>query len=68
MDELYRILLHNIRSEFAYTEMRHSDINLTMSRYTHVLTGQEARAVESLPDLSKPSKQKASATGTDGRK
>jgi len=37
-----------------------------MSRYTHVLTGQKAQAVESLPDLSKPSKEKASMTGTDG--
>lgn len=31
--------------------MRHCDINLTM-RYTHVLTGQQAQAVSSLPDLS----------------
>ena len=39
-----------------------------MFRYTHTLTGQEARAVESLPDFSLPNKQaqKAIATGTDG--
>jgi len=38
-----------------------------MSRYTHTLTGQEARAVESLPDFSLPNKQaqKAIATGTE---
>lgn len=31
--------------------MRHKDINLTMSRYTHTLRGQEAKAVNSLPDF-----------------
>ncbi len=45
--------------------MQHSDINLTMMRYTHTLRGQEARAIESLPDLSKPSRQSQRATGTD---
>ena len=45
-----------------------SDINLTMSRYTHTLRGQEARAIEALPDLSRPSKnqEQQKATGTDG--
>jgi len=49
--------------------MRHSDINLTMSRYTHIFRGQESEAVAGLPDLSLPSKQnqKATATGTDNR-
>ncbi len=49
--------------------MRHSDINLTMSRYTHIFRGQESEAVAGLPDLSLPSKekQKAVATGTDNR-
>jgi integrase len=51
----------------AQSIMRHSDINLTMSRYTHTLIGQEAKAVENMPDLSKPSKLKAAATGTDGK-
>ena len=47
--------------------MRHGDINLTMSRYAHTLRGQEANAVQSLPDLSKPSEQsrQKKATGTD---
>ena len=47
--------------------MRHSDINLTMSRYTHIFSGQESKAVADMPDLSSPSKeaQKAVATGTD---
>ena len=49
--------------------MRHSDINLTMSRYTHIFRGQESDAVAGLPDLSLPSKegQKAVATGTDNK-
>jgi hypothetical protein len=36
-----------------------------MSRYTHVLRGQESEAIAQLPDLSLPSKNKAVATGTD---
>jgi len=49
--------------------MRHSDINLTMSRYTHIFRGQESEAVAKLPDLGLPSneKQKAIATGTEGK-
>ncbi len=49
--------------------MRHSDINLTMSRYTHTYRGQESEAVEGLPDFSLPGQrgQKALATGTDGK-
>jgi len=37
--------------------MRHSDINLTMSYYTHTLTGQESEAVQKLPDFSVQSKE-----------
>ena len=44
-----------------------SDINLTMSIYTHTLTGQESQAIANLPDLTQPSTEKlrAIATGTD---
>jgi len=47
--------------------MRHSDINMTMSRYTHIFKGQESEAIAGLPDLSLPGKdsKKAVATGTD---
>jgi integrase len=57
-----------VHPKVAQSIMRHSDINLTMSRYTHVLQGQESKAIEGLPDFSLPSKQsqKAKATGTDG--
>ncbi len=55
-----------VHPKIAQSLMRHSDISLTMSKYTHTLTGQEAKAVESLPDLSLPpiQSQQAQATGT----
>ncbi len=55
-----------VHPKVAQSLMRHSDINLTMSKYTHTLTGQEAKAVEGLPDLSLPEvqSQQARATGT----
>jgi len=51
----------------AQSLMRHSDINLTMSRYTHIFRGQESETVEKLPDFSLPSSQaqKVIKTGTD---
>jgi hypothetical protein len=57
-----------VHPKVAQSLMRHSDINLTMSKYTHTLTGQEAQAVNSLPDLSLTSAEaeKVAATGTDG--
>jgi len=56
-----------VHPKVAQSIMRHSDINLTMSIYTHTLTGQESQAIDSLPDLSLPSNQRqiAFATGTD---
>ena len=47
--------------------MRHQSIDLTMSRYTHTLRGQEAAAVAKLPDLSMPVRETQKATGTDGK-
>ncbi len=46
--------------------LRHTDVNLTMGIYTHTMHGQEAAAIESLPDLSSPSieSQRAMKTGT----
>jgi hypothetical protein len=58
-----------VQPKVAQSIMRHSDINLTMSRYTHTLTGQESEAVSKLSDFSLPSKekQKVVATGTVNR-
>jgi len=58
-----------VHPKTAQDLMRHSDINLTMSRYTHTLRGQTQKAIESLPDLTLPSSQSQTqkATGTDGQ-
>ncbi len=56
-----------VHPKVAQIIMRHSDINLTMSRYTHIFRGQASKAVESLPDLSLPSNQSQQATGTNGK-
>ncbi len=55
-----------VHPKVAQSLMRHSDINLTMSRYTHTLTGQEAEAIRNLPDLSlsRIESQRVVATGT----
>ena len=59
-----------VHPKVAQAIMRHSDINLTMSRYTHSYRESEVQAIKSLPDFSLPSKeaQEAKATGTDGQK
>jgi len=54
-----------VHPKTAQSILRHSDIKLTMNAYTHTLRGQEAEAVQSLPDLSLPSEASQKATGTD---
>jgi len=55
-----------VHPKTAQQLMRHSDINLTLSRYTHSFRQQESAAVESLPDLAAaPERQAAVLTGTD---
>jgi integrase len=56
-----------VHPKVAQAIMRHSDINLTMSKYTHTLRGQEHEAVAMLPNLTAPDAQSQKATGTDGR-
>jgi len=56
-----------VHPKTAQTLMRHSDINLTMSRYTHTLRGAESEAIESIPDFSKPAQQSQKKTGTDDK-
>ena len=50
-----------VHPKTAQTILRHSSIDLTMSIYTHTLRGQEATAIESLPDFSGGKKK----TGTN---
>ena len=56
----------SVHPKVAQSLMRHSDINLTMSRYNHVLIRQEPDAVAGLPDLSAPPAEAARDTGTAG--
>jgi len=49
-----------VSPKVAQQIMRHSDISLTMGIYTHVLTGQEQAAINSLPALKKEKR----STGT----
>ena len=54
-----------VHPKVAQSLMRHSDINLTMSLYTHTLRGQESEAVAMLPDLAISSRASEQASGTD---
>ncbi len=56
-----------VHPKTAQTILRHSKVDLTLSRYTHTFRGQASEAVAKLPDLSLPSreKQKETKTGTD---
>ena len=56
-----------VHPKVAQKIMRHSDINLTLSRYTHTLIGQEANTLASLPDLTPCQENQNAATGTDGK-
>jgi integrase len=56
-----------VNPKTAQSIMRHSDINLTMSRYSHVFRGAESKAVESLPDFTSQGRKRQSATGTEGK-
>lgn len=53
-----------VHPKVAQSILRHQDINLTLSLYTHTLRGQESEAVKNLPDLSAPSSENQK-TGTD---
>ena len=47
-----------VNPKVAQSILRHSDINLTMSLYTHTLRGAESEAIGKLPDLSRTAKRK----------
>ena len=59
----------NVHPKLAQRLARHSDINLTMMRYSHTLLADEATALDALPHFpsafDKPTTLQA--TGTDGR-
>ncbi len=61
-----RIAGAGVHPKQAQDLARHSDINLTLTRYSHTVLGDQAEAIESLPDLSpsKPDREQLRATGT----
>lgn len=54
-----------VHPKVAQTLARHCTITLTMDRYSHVVRGDQAAALDVLPDLSGPAREQARATGTD---
>src|SRR5262245_45863840 len=54
-----------VHPKLAQSLARHSDINLTMSRYTHTTQGGLSAALAALPDLSAMKAAELRATGTD---
>jgi integrase len=60
-----------VHPKIAQRLARHTDINLTMARYSHTLLSDEAEALEVLPefpsvfDVDRPRQQTLQATGTD---
>jgi len=47
---------------------RHSDINLTLSHYSHTLVEDRAEALDALPNLDTPEAGEFAATGTEAPK
>jgi integrase len=63
------LALAGVHPKTAMDLARHSDINLTMARYSHTALRNQAQALSGLPDLSagEPKVVKLRATGTDDR-
>ncbi len=55
-----------VHPKTAQALARHSDINLTMSRYTHSVLEAQSEAVNLLPDLNGEMGARTAATGTEG--
>lgn len=54
-----------VHPKLAQDLARHSDINLTLSRYSHTVIGEQATALKALPDLSRAESTSRRKTGTD---
>ncbi len=54
-----------VHPKTAQSLARHSTITLTMDRYTHSFSGDEAAALATLPDVTTPLPDSMRATGTD---
>jgi len=60
------LVTSGVNPKVAQALARHSDIKLTMDRYTHLLLDEKRKGLDALPDLSSAPESRA-ATGTDGR-
>jgi len=61
------LLASGANAKIVQSILRHSTVELSLGRYTHLFAGQESAAVEGLPSLSgEPIKAVIEATGTDG--
>jgi integrase len=54
-----------VHPKLAQSLARHSDINLTMSRYTHTTRGEQQNALAALPDLSTATTSELQAVGSN---
>jgi integrase len=52
---------HGVAPKVVMEIMRHKDINLTMSRYSHLLAGQKQEAVNKLPRFGKADQKEMTA-------
>ena len=57
----FYLAAHGVEPKVVMEIMRHKDINLTMSRYTHLLSGQKQNAINKLPRFGKPKRQEKTA-------
>jgi Phage integrase family len=55
-----------VHPKLAQSLARHSDINLTMSRYTHTTRGEQHEALAALPELTRPEIPAACASAAAG--
>ncbi len=55
-----------VSPQMAMRLLRHSDINLTAKRYTHIELTDRAQAIAALPDVSPKKSESVQKTGTDG--
>ena len=56
-----------VAPKMAMDLARHSDIKLTLARYSHTVLADRASALDALPSLDTPGPQRQQATGTDGK-
>ena len=57
----------NAHPKDAQALAMHSMITLTMDHYTHTVVGEQATALNALPDLTTPAEQEQRGSGTDER-